>query len=217
MGAFREGVCSGGGGEMVKFVNPTIDYYNQNADQFVEGTLYVDFADTQDRFLEYLKEGSRILDFGCGSGRDTKYFLTRGYRVDAIDGSIELCKTASIYTGVAVKQMLFSELDEHEKYDGIWACSSILHLSKNELRIVLQKIAAALKPGGIVYTSFKYGEFEGEVNGRYFTYFTLENFTDFMENIKELQMKDHWITGDARPGRGEEKWLNLILKKPDIH
>ncbi len=194
----------------------TLEYYDKNADLFAQGTRSVEFEETQERFLSKLEEGSRILDFGCGSGRDTKYFLSKGYEVDAVDGSEKLCKLASAYTGIAVKQMLFSELEEHEAYDGIWACASILHLSKNELDAVLQKMAVALKQKGILYTSFKYGEFEGERNGRYFTDFTLETFLDFMQARKDLQIEEHWITDDVRPGRGEEKWLNLILRKSDI-
>ncbi len=198
-------------------MNDTLDYYNQNADKFVKGTFFVDFTDTQDRFLNDLKEGSYILDFGCGSGRDTKYFLNQGYGVDAIDGSEELCKIASVYTGITVKQMLFSELNEKERYEGIWACASILHLPKSELKPVLQKMAAAVKDGGIVYTSFKYGEFEGKRNGRHFTDFTLESFQEFMHDVKELQITESWITCDVRPERGDEKWLNLILRKSNIH
>ncbi|MCH5251274.1 MAG: class I SAM-dependent methyltransferase [Lachnospiraceae bacterium] len=195
----------------------TIDFYNQNANQFVQSTLSVDFKQTQNIFLNKLTPGACILDFGCGSGRDTKYFLEKGYHVDATDGSEELCKMASDYTGISVKQMLFEELDEVEKYDGIWACSSILHLSKIALTDVLKKMAAALKHSGVVYTSFKYGDFEGERNGRYFTDFTLEAFEEYMQDIPELHIEEYWITGDVRPGRGEEKWLNLILRKADTH
>ena len=147
----------------------TLIYYNKNAEEFVQGTLLVDFKQTQDRFLNKLNARDYILDFGCGSGRDTKYFLEKGYYVDATDGSSELCKIASDYTGVIVKQMLFEDLNEVEKYDGIWACSSILHLPKKALRDVFYKIATALKDNGILYTSFKYGDFEGERSGRYFT------------------------------------------------
>ena len=101
----------------------------------------------QDRFLEKLEKGSYILDFGCGSGRDTKYFLEQGYRVEAVDGSDELCKRASQYTGIQVKQMFFEELSAVDKYDGIWACSSILHLPIDQLAEVVQKMAAALRGG----------------------------------------------------------------------
>ena len=112
------------------YKDKTLDYYNKNSQLFVTGTVSVDFKQTQDRFLDRLDSGAYILDFGCGSGRDTKYFLNQGYKVDAIDGSVELCRIASEYTGIEVKQMLFQELEEHKKYDGIWACSSILHLPK---------------------------------------------------------------------------------------
>lgn len=191
----------------------TLDYYNQNADSFVAGTVSVDFKETQDRFLDRLQVGDYILDFGCGSGRDTKYFLEMGMKVDAMDGSEELCKIAREYTGTEVHQMLFQELNEHEKYNGIWACSSILHLPKDELLLVFEKMAAALKTNGFIYTSFKYGDYEGERNGRYFTDFTFDLFSDFIRDVKRLHIDEYWITGDVRPGRGEEKWLNLILQK----
>lgn len=191
----------------------TLDYYNQNADTFFAGTVSVDFKQTQNKFLDFLNEEAHILDFGCGSGRDTKYFLEAGMKVDAIDGSEEMCRIASDYTGIEVQQMLFQELDAHDQYDGIWACASILHLPKNDLKIVLQKMAAALKKYGIIYTSFKHGEFEGERNGRYFTDFTIDTFQTLIQDIEGLQIKEDWMTGDVRPGRGEERWLNLILQK----
>lgn len=191
----------------------TLDYYNQNAQDFVAGTISVDFHETQDRFLKLLEKGSLVLDFGCGSGRDTRYFLEHGMYVEATDGSEELCRIASDYAGIPVKQMLFQELKETEKYDGIWACSSILHLPKQELKAVLMKMVDALKEQGIIYTSFKYGEFEGERNGRYFTDFMEDTFRDFVADITEIQIEEVWITGDVRQGRNEEKWLNLIIRK----
>lgn len=192
--------------------NKTLDYYNQNADQFIKGTVSVDFKKTQDRFANTLS-GKRVLDFGCGSGRDTKYFIEAGFEVVATDGSEELCKSASEYTGIAVKQMLFQELDEIDRYDGIWACSSILHLSKKELEDVFARMIRALCNNGIIYTSFKYGIFEGERSGRFFTDFTIETFEEFVKNIENILIEDYWITGDVRPGREEEQWLNLILRK----
>ena len=194
----------------------TIDYYNKNAKNFIENTQNVDMHLAQDKFLQLLDSQSSILDFGCGSGRDTKYFLEKGYHVTATDGSAELCKLASAFTGIEVKEMLFQELDDINKYDGIWACSSILHLPKKELFPVLRKMCIALKSAGVIYSSFKYGDFEGERNGRYFTDFTEDTFRDFIKDIPELTIEDHWITSDVRPGRGNEKWLNLIIRKSDI-
>ncbi|HIT73027.1 MAG TPA: class I SAM-dependent methyltransferase [Candidatus Fimicola cottocaccae] len=193
--------------------NKTIDYYNENAKDFVQGTISVDFTKVQHKFIERLEKGDYILDFGCGSGRDTKYFIDNGFKVDAIDGSEELCKLASDYTGINVKHMYFQQLSDIDKYNGIWACSSILHLKYEELVRVIEKMNLALKQNGIIYTSFKYGDFEGERNGRYFTDMTEISFKKLIKNIRDLRIEEYWITSDVRPGRGEEKWLNLILRK----
>ena len=194
-------------------MNTTINYYNLNAKKFIENTQNADMHLTQEKFLQLLPGSASILDFGCGSGRDTKYFLEKGYQVVATDGSAELCRLASSFTGIKVKEMLFQELDEIGVYDGIWACSSILHLPKQELLPVIRKMCIALKDNGVIYTSFKYSNFEGERNGRYFTDFTEDTFREFIKVIPELMIEDQWITLDVRPGRGEEKWLNLILRK----
>lgn len=194
-------------------MNNTINYYNQNAENFIANTQNADMHPTQERFLRLLDANISILDFGCGFGRDTKYFLEKGYQVTATDGSAELCRLASEFTGIKVREMLFDELDAMNQYDGIWACSSILHLPKKELLPVIWKMCEALKDNGIIYISFKYGDFEGERKGRYFTDFTEKTFREVIEKVPELTIEEHWITSDVRPGRGEEKWLNLILRK----
>ena len=191
----------------------TLDYYNSKAKDFVTDTVAVAFTEMQDTFLEYIPKGGRILDFGCGSGRDTKYFISKGYDVDATDGSEELCKIASEYTGIKIKQMLFEELDEVELYDGVWACASILHVEKKQLPEILKKIATATKKGGVVYTSFKYGEFEGIRNGRFFTYLTEESFGEILRSVSDLAIEKLWISADVRAERGEERWLNIMLRK----
>lgn len=192
---------------------PTLEYYNTNATDFVSNTVDVAFSEMQDFFLAHIPSGGKILDFGCGSGRDTKYFLEKGYFVDAIDGSFELCKIASEYTGIAVKQMLFEELAAQDEYDGIWACASILHMEKNQLPDVVKKMANATKKDGVVYISFKYGDFEGVRNGRYFTYLTEESFAELLKRTPKLSIEKQWVSADVRAGRGEERWLNILLRK----
>lgn len=140
-------------------------------------------------------------------------FVASTLQVDAVDGSKELCRRASEYTGISVKNMMFTELNVKEKYDGIWACSSILHLAKDELENVMNKMTAALKLNGIIYASFKYGNFSGERNGRYFTDMTEETFEELIKKIDGITLEEQWITSDVRVGRGEEKWLNVLLRR----
>ena len=191
----------------------TLDYYNKFAERFTADTGTVNFMEMQHKFLNMLPEHPSILDFGCGSGRDTKYFLEHGCHVTAIDGSEELCRIAGEFTGIRVKHMYFQDLSDLELYDGIWACASILHVSSDEMPSVLEKMRAALKPDGIIYVSYKYGTFEGERNGRYFTDMTEERFEKLLDTVEGLTLEEQFITSDVRPGRGEEKWLNLIVRK----
>ena len=196
-----------------RIMDQTLNYYKENAAGFAAGTVNADLSETQERFLTKLQPGAAILDLGCGSGRDTKVFLARGYRVTAADGSPELCRIASAYTGIPVRLMLFNELADAGAYDGIWACASILHVPSAELPDVFRRMITALRPGGIIYASFKYGTFEGERNGRRFTDFTGETFAAFLKQFPELTLEDQWISADVRPGRSDEKWLNVILRK----
>ena len=191
----------------------TLAYYNQTAEEFASGTRVLDMSDTRSRFASHLPSGALILDFGCGAGRDTKAFLEAGFRMEATDGSEELCTLASEHTGIVVRKMLFSELDAVDRYDGIWACASILHLPKTELADVLRRIETALKPGGVLYTSFKYGDFEGVRKGRYFTDFTEETLKKFWSQETSMKVFDQWITQDVRPGREEERWTTKPINK----
>ena len=195
--------------------NLTLDYYNRNAQRFTGDTLEVEFSNIQDSFLALLPPGSLILDFGCGSGRDSRYFLQKGYQVEACDGSEEMVKAASQNAGIPVKKMLFSELDEIDRYDGIFACASILHVPSKELPDIITRMKKAVKTGGILYISFKYGTFEGIRNGRYFTDRTEESLQAILDEVGGLEIIRTGITGDARPGREDEKWLNVLLRAND--
>lgn len=193
--------------------NTTLKYYDDNKDSFTNTTVDLEFSDIQDRFLKYLEPGSLILDLGCGPGRDSRYFLNKGYSVEAVDGSEEMVRIARETTGLPVRQMLFSELDETDKYDGVFACASLLHVPSEELPDIIGKVIKALKNNGVFYLSFKYGDFEGYRNDRYFTDYKEDTFAQLMAPFHELVAVDHWISSDARPGRSDEKWLNVIMVK----
>lgn len=194
----------------------TLEWYNQNAIHFSEDTANLEFSENQNVFVSYLNKGAKILDFGCGAGRDSKMFLQNGFDVDAVDGSSVLCENASHYVGIPVKEMLFQELNVNCVYDGIWACASLLHLNYEELKDVFPKIHKALKNNGVFYASFKYGEFEGIRNGRYFTDMSEEKFKTFLKEVNLFSIEKMWITNDIRKGRENERWLNVIMRKREV-
>jgi cyclopropane fatty-acyl-phospholipid synthase-like methyltransferase len=194
-------------------MNNTIDYYNKNAKKFCQQTKEVDFDLLYECFLNYLEEGDYILDLGCGSGRDSKYFIENGYRVKAIDGSEEICKIASKYIGQKVECRLFSDISEKDTYDAVWACASLLHIPEKEMSRILELLYHSLKPGGIIYMSFKYGKEERIKNNRYFNDYDEEKFRNMIKRIGNYKILETFLTSDARKDRQGEKWLNVIIMK----
>ena len=190
----------------------TIDYYNKHTEEFTASTFEVDMESLYKPFLAELQEGAKILDVGCGSGRDTLAFKNKGYQVDAIDYSEELVKKASRLTGIPIKLKSFYEIDDYEAYDGIWACASLLHCERERLAEVIGKLITALKPNGVLYMSFKYGDSDREKNGRKFTDLNETQAKALLEHFDDVQQIQQWITVDQRPDR-QEKWLNLLWKK----
>lgn len=193
----------------------TLNYYNQCAEAYNETTLNIEFDSKREMLLKYLQPNAHILDLGCGSGRDSKGFLQKGYKVTAVDGSKELCKIASKNIGQDVICQLFNELDAVNEFDGVWACASLLHLPTNELKQTLKRVEKALKKDGYFYASFKYGDFEGERDGRYFNDFTEVSFSTLLKEFPNLELQEVEVTTDVIPGRKNVSWLNVIMKKID--
>ena len=110
----------------------TLEYYNKNANKYNSETLSIEFEEQHNILLKYLKPGDHILDLGCGSGRDSKAFIEKGYKVTAMDGSIELSKIASKNIGQEVICRKFQDLNEDGIYDAVWACASLIHRWKTE-------------------------------------------------------------------------------------
>lgn len=189
-----------------------MNYYDENAKEFFDGTVDADMSSHHEKFLRLIPENGHILDAGCGSGRDTKIFKDFGYEVTAIDGSSEMCRLASEFSGIDVKHMQFQEIDFICEFDGIWASASLLHVPSNELDLVLRNLKNSLKENGILYASFKYGDFEGKRNGRYFNDLTESAATEIFEE-NEFQVIETWLTHDSRIDRKDERWTNILVKK----
>ena len=189
-----------------------IDYYNTNADDFYESTVNTDMSEWQNRFLQHIPAGGRILDAGCGSGRDSKAFLKQGYSVVAFDASREMCKKASELIGQEVWQIRFEEMSFDDEFDGVWACASLLHASEKIIYELLSKIYKALKNDGIFYASFKYGDGETKRGERTFIDFSEESIKVVLEKVG-FDILESGITNDVRKGREDEKRTNVIAKK----
>ena len=190
------------------------EFYERNADAFYGDTVTTDMAPIYERFLPHVRPGGRILDAGCGSGRDTLAFLRRGYQVDAFDGSSEMARRASALTGIEVRQLTFESLLDTplpEKYDGIWCCASLLHVERDVLPPVMGALHRALAPDGLLYVSFKHGDTDRVKDGRRFTDLTEQGLERILAAIGGCELVDRWVTDDQRPGRSD-RWLNAIIR-----
>ena len=190
-------------------VTKTIEYYDNNAAQFCGGTITADMNECRDRFTAYLKPGQKILDAGCGSGRDIIAFRKAGFEADGFDASAEICRIASENTGLEIRQQRFEDLEGTAEYDGIWACASLLHVRRQDLSDVLKKLRRLLKKGGVLYVSFKYGDGETERGGRYFNNLSEEKLAKILQSAG-FEIKEIFVTQDVRADRPGEKWVNAI-------
>ncbi|ALT69011.1 bifunctional 2-polyprenyl-6-hydroxyphenol methylase/3-demethylubiquinol 3-O-methyltransferase UbiG [Methanobrevibacter millerae] len=188
------------------------NFYDDNAEEFFKGTVNVDISYLYDDFLSLIPDNGNILDAGCGSGRDSKFFISKNYNVTSIDGSYEMCRVAGEYLEREVMHMQFQEMEFENEFDGIWALASLLHVPSDEIKDVLKRFKNALKENGVIYASFKYGEFEGERNGRYFNDMDEKSSNELFEKLG-FEIIKTWTTQDARKDREDEKWLNIIVKK----
>lgn len=188
----------------------TVQYYEDNAEQFAQDTLTVDMSELHERFLAKLPPSSRILDAGCGAGRDAAVFLQLGYQVEAFDASPKLVKIAKEVSGIHVQLSTFLNFSSDQPFAGIWACASLLHVPARNMSATIKHLAELLQPKGVMYVSFKYGEDEGTRNGRHFTNCTEERLAEFLEDTG-LSIYETWLSADQRPDREDEQWLNALL------
>lgn len=188
-------------------------YYNKNFESFISDTINVDMEDHYSRFLSLLSDGASILDAGCGSGRDSLAFKKLGYKVKAFDASSAMVQATKSLAEVPVYQTTFQSAKFETLFNGIWACASLLHVPKRELSKVFDNLAAHLENDGIIYASFKYGANERQKGDRYFNDLTETSLEEHINYVSNLEILEHWTSPDQRQDRGDEKWLNCLLKK----
>ncbi|WP_275532835.1 class I SAM-dependent methyltransferase [Blautia sp. An81] len=188
------------------------NYYESNAEHYAAETIYADMSEQYQSVLPLLKKGAKILDVGSGSGRDACYFQKQGYQVTALEPSKNLGREIrKVFSG----EIVCSDIQSYqttERYDGIWACASLIHLQEEEILCFFKKIDMYLNDNGIVYVSGKSGISTGEVeDGRFFLEFTEQLVEKILTVNKQLQLEQLWYTEDVSGRRGF-RWLNVVLR-----
>lgn len=194
-------------------VNSTVDFYNKNAYEFYNNTVSVDMSEHYRRFEKYLLPESRILDAGCGSGRDSLYFLSKGYKVEAFDASEEMVNLSSKLTGLSVQRAKFEDVELDVEFNGIWASASLLHVDRGSIMEILQRLGAMLSKDGVFFMSFKYGDKVYEKDDRLFSGYDENSFSEMLTSVPALSICELYITADVRDERINEYWLSAIVKK----
>ncbi|MCI7402271.1 MAG: class I SAM-dependent methyltransferase [Christensenella sp.] len=183
-------------------------YYSDNSKQYIDSTINCDMAEQYNLFLKYFS-GKSILDVGFGSARDMLHFQSLGYIVFGVDPTPEFCDNAKRYGFSAICSPI-EEYTSQIKFDGIWACASLLHCVN--LKVAFKSCYDLLNDGGILYASLKYGDFVGEKNGRFFHYMNEEILNSILKEL-DFSLIEKTITFDVRKDRADEKWINIVLQK----
>ena len=191
----------------------TINFYEKNAEAYAALTVTADMSRAYEKFLAYLPHGAKVLDAGCGSGRDSLFFMRQGYRVTMLDASAAMCRCAEKLTGQKVLHKTFAEINFDKQFDGIWANASLLHVPEQELEKVLKILHRALKDDGVLYASWKYGEAERRDGERFYCDMTEEKLKKLLRRIGCFVCKEAWVSEDVLPLHREQRWLNVVLGK----
>ena len=191
----------------------SIDYYDINGEAFFADTVDVEDLPQRRQFLAHVPSGGAVLEAGCGSGRDARFFAQSGLAVTAFDGSATMARLASEHTGLKVLHATFADMAWTQAFDGVWACASLLHVPKAELPDALARIRRALKPGGVVFASFKRGSGERFAKGRWFTDLEPDGLATLL-NSAGFESLETDISTDLRPGRQHEQWVSALARRP---
>lgn len=196
----------------------TLAHYSANAAGFWQGTKDHDVAQNYAAFLAACLEGRPagtaldILDFGCGPGRDLLHFKSLGHRPVGLDGCAEFCQMARDYAGCEVLQQNFLQLKlAAQRFDGIFANAALFHVPASALPRVLGELHAALRAGGILFSSNPRGHGEGWSGSRYGHWMEFEDSERYWQQAG-FEIIDHYYRPAGLPC-AQQPWLALVSRK----
>lgn len=185
-------------------------YYLDNATDYAYRTIDADMSLLRNQFMARLPAGGRILDAGCGAGRDLKIFNNSGYQACGIDASATLVEIAKQYSGANCTVGRIEEVADISRFDGIWACASLLHLPKADIESVLRRFQKALLPGGTLFASVQEGLGEQSApDGRFFAHYQLDEFVKVVE-AADFSVDKAWLTEDTLCRSNANSWINIL-------
>ncbi|UTW56074.1 bifunctional 2-polyprenyl-6-hydroxyphenol methylase/3-demethylubiquinol 3-O-methyltransferase UbiG [Kordiimonas sp. SCSIO 12610] len=191
----------------------TINVYDQQAARYSECVGSTDDYIGLDTFIGRLPAGGTVLDLGCGSGEVANRIHNAGFQVTAIDASKAMVELTRQYSGVHVYQATFDTLNDHEKYDGIWANFSLLHAKRPAFIQYIKRIHTALKPQGIFHIGMKNGVGEGRDHlGRFYTYYTIKDLKGLLQEAGFTIEAEHTGTGKGLAGTNDP-WVVFTTSK----
>ena len=193
----------------------TLAHYDQRAEDFWQGTRDHDVRQNIDALLKAI-QGSppfTILDFGCGPGRDLKTFKELGHEAVGLEGSARFAAMARAYSGCEVLEQDFLELDlPSARFDGVFANAALFHVPSRDLPRVLGELHAALKPGGVLFSSNPHGaNQEGWNKGRYGAYHDLESWHRYLSAAGFAELT-HYYRPAGLP-RDQQPWLATVWRR----
>lgn len=201
--------------ELALITAKTLEHYNERATEFWEGTRDHDVRQNIEALLRHMHGAPpfRILDFGCGPGRDLAAFRALGHDPIGLEGSPRLAAMARAYSSCEVWEQDFLALSLPScSFDGIFANASLFHVPRQELARVLSELRAALKPDGVLFTSNPRGRNEeGWNHGRYGAYHDLESWRVFL-NGAAFEELEHYYRPPGLP-RERQPWLASVWRR----
>ena len=200
--------------DVERYINsdPNNSFYEENAQKYIEKTFYLDSFNILSKFTEFLRQGSKILDLGCGSGRDILWLTKKGYIAEGVEKSRKLCKFAEEKTGCRIYNADFLSFDfRPDSYDAIISIGGFVHLSQQELNEIISKSIISLRNGGIYFISLKKGEefYTGD-DGRVFYLWQKEKILEIAEKYK-LQRLNYEEQKTLL--KSKDVWMSFIFKK----